>query len=78
MDEVLEVLRRIDSWKDEPAHLEEVKVHGEGPLSPSLPDHDEGKLLRNMKLKPSPKTVTDKWDSESTSPNVSGQSSSQI
>ncbi|KAG4918754.1 hypothetical protein JHK85_057035 [Glycine max] len=38
MDEVLEVLRRIGSQKDD---LEEVKVYGEGPLSPSLPDHDQ-------------------------------------
>ncbi|TKY50875.1 serine/threonine-protein kinase [Spatholobus suberectus] len=74
MDEVLETLWRIGSPKDEPTHLEEVNVHDEGPLSPPSPDHDEVKLLRNMKLIPSPKAVTDKRDSESTSLNVSGQS----
>ncbi|XP_061357746.1 LEAF RUST 10 DISEASE-RESISTANCE LOCUS RECEPTOR-LIKE PROTEIN KINASE-like 1.1 isoform X2 [Gastrolobium bilobum] len=69
MDEVLEVLRRIESGKDETGHL----VHGAAAISPPSPDHDEVKLLRDMKLTPSPKAVTDKWDSESTTPNVSGQ-----
>ncbi|KAG4907523.1 hypothetical protein JHK86_056007 [Glycine max] len=51
MDEVLEVLRRSESPKDidEPGHVEEVKVHGECSLSPPSPDHDEVKLLRNVK-----------------------------
>lgn len=72
MDEVLEALRRIEGGKDERGHLH-VR-----PLSLSSPDHDGVKLLKNMKSMPSPKAVTDKWDSESTSPNISGQSSSQI
>ncbi|XP_027364785.1 LEAF RUST 10 DISEASE-RESISTANCE LOCUS RECEPTOR-LIKE PROTEIN KINASE-like 1.1 [Abrus precatorius] len=70
MDEVLDVLKRIESGKDEVGHLENI--------SPPSPDHDEVKLLRNVKLAPSPKAVTDKWDSKSTGSNVSGQSSSQI
>ncbi|XP_027364784.1 LEAF RUST 10 DISEASE-RESISTANCE LOCUS RECEPTOR-LIKE PROTEIN KINASE-like 1.1 [Abrus precatorius] len=85
MDEVLEVLKRIESEKDESGHLEKIIVRGEGishsdvlPLPPPSPDHDEVKLLRNMKLAPSPKAVTEKWDSQSTSPNVSAESSSQI
>jgi len=61
MDEVLEVLKRIESGKDEE------------PSSPSSVDHDDVKLLMNMKLPPSPRAVTDKWNSRSTSPNVSGQ-----
>ncbi|GAU14787.1 hypothetical protein TSUD_49990 [Trifolium subterraneum] len=81
MDEVLEVLRRIDSGsvsgRDEFGHVEEV-IDG-GPriscidvrsLSPSSPDHVEVKLLKNKKLTPSPKVVTDspemkKWQSSS-------------
>ncbi|KAK7280443.1 hypothetical protein RJT34_25507 [Clitoria ternatea] len=57
MDEVLEVLVRIESGNNNDV---------DHPLSPSSPDHDEVKLLKNSKLTPSPKTVTDKWDSEST------------
>ncbi|GAU14786.1 hypothetical protein TSUD_49980 [Trifolium subterraneum] len=89
MDEVLEVLRRIDSGsvsgRDEFGHVEEV-IDG-GPriscidvrsLSPSSPDHVEVKLLKNKKLTPSPKSMTDKWDSESTTSNVSGQSASRM
>ncbi|ESW14943.1 hypothetical protein PHAVU_007G030900 [Phaseolus vulgaris] len=61
MDEVLEALKIIESRKDEE------------PSSPSSADHDEVKLLMNMKLPPSPKAVTDKWKSHSTSPNFSDQ-----
>ncbi|KAK2405272.1 LEAF RUST 10 DISEASE-RESISTANCE LOCUS RECEPTOR-LIKE PROTEIN KINASE 1.1 [Trifolium repens] len=91
MDEVLEVIRRIDSGsvsgcgRDEFGHVEEVidpgarisciNVHS---LSPSSPDHVEVKLLKNKKLTPTPKSVTDKWDSESTTSNVSGQSASRM
>ncbi|WJX15091.1 non-specific serine/threonine protein kinase [Trifolium repens] len=91
MDEVLEVLRRIDSGsvsvsgRDEFGHVEEVIDHGariscinvHSP-SPSSPDHVEVKLLKNKKLTPTPKSVTDKWDSESTTSNVSGQSASRM
>ena len=72
MDEVLEALRRIESGKDEAGCLEEVEVGGEGVSyadvhspSPISPDHNEVKLLKNMKATPSPKAVTDKWDSGS-------------
>lgn len=87
MDEVLEVLRRIDSGSErgEFGHVEEVIARGAGmscidvhPLSPLSPDHVEVKLLKNNKLTPSPKSMTDKWDSESTTPNISGQSESNI
>ena len=72
MDEVLEALRRIESGKDEAGRLEEVEVGGEGVSyadvhspSPISPDHNEVKLLKNMKATPSPKAVTDKWYSGS-------------
>ncbi|XP_020232829.1 LEAF RUST 10 DISEASE-RESISTANCE LOCUS RECEPTOR-LIKE PROTEIN KINASE-like 1.1 [Cajanus cajan] len=71
MDQVLEVLRTIQSWKDEFRHLKELHFDSKGPLSP---DHDEMKLLRDVNLISSPKAVTDKWNSDSTSPNVSDQS----
>ncbi|KAK7357754.1 hypothetical protein VNO80_17050 [Phaseolus coccineus] len=45
MDEVLEALKIIESRKDEE------------PSSPSSADHDEVKLLMNMKLPPSPKAA---------------------
>ncbi|CAJ1977493.1 unnamed protein product [Sphenostylis stenocarpa] len=74
MEEVLEVLKRIESGKEETRHVEEVNLEDEEPPSPSSADHDEVKLLMNIKLPPSsPKAVTDKWSSQSTSPNVSGQ-----
>ncbi|KAL2324123.1 hypothetical protein Fmac_023181 [Flemingia macrophylla] len=75
MDQVLEVLRRIESWKDESGHLKELNFHRSDPLSP---DHVEMKLLRNTKMISSPKAVTDKWNSNSTSPNVRGQSPNKI
>ncbi|KAL2324121.1 hypothetical protein Fmac_023179 [Flemingia macrophylla] len=62
MGEVLELLRAIETRKDE----------SEGP---SIGDGDVVKLLN---MRPSPKGVTDKWDSQSTCSNVSAQSSSQI
>ncbi|KAL2324124.1 hypothetical protein Fmac_023182 [Flemingia macrophylla] len=68
MDQVLEVLRRIESWKNK---YGELNFDGKGSLSP---DHDEMELLRNMKFISSPKAVTDPCNSDSTSPNVSGQS----
>ncbi|XP_061368213.1 LEAF RUST 10 DISEASE-RESISTANCE LOCUS RECEPTOR-LIKE PROTEIN KINASE-like 1.2 [Gastrolobium bilobum] len=69
MDEVLEVLRRIESGKDEPEHLEEADVHGSGVSShsnvyPPLPTSPE-------KIPSSPITVTDSWESKSTTPSVS-------
>ncbi|KAK7280444.1 hypothetical protein RJT34_25508 [Clitoria ternatea] len=77
MDEVLEVLSKIESGKDDVGNIEKVKVQGAG-LShddenlslPLSPDHGVVKLLRNMELTPSPKAVTDKWNSESTTPNI--------
>ncbi|AES62863.2 wall associated kinase-like protein [Medicago truncatula] len=86
MDEVLDVLRRIDSvsGRDEFGNVEEVIARGAVmssinvcSLSSSSPDHVEMKLLKNKKLT-SPTGVTDKWDSESTTSNVSGQSASRI
>ncbi|XP_045807567.1 LEAF RUST 10 DISEASE-RESISTANCE LOCUS RECEPTOR-LIKE PROTEIN KINASE-like 1.1 isoform X2 [Trifolium pratense] len=87
MDEVLEVIRRIDSGsgRDEFGHVEEVIDSGARiscidvrSLSPSSPDHIEVKLLKNKKLTPSPKSVSEKWDSESTTSNASGQSASRM
>ncbi|XP_061357743.1 LEAF RUST 10 DISEASE-RESISTANCE LOCUS RECEPTOR-LIKE PROTEIN KINASE-like 1.1 [Gastrolobium bilobum] len=69
MNEVLKVLMRIGSGKDKPEHLEEVDLR---PPSPPSPDCDEIGLLKKIMLTPSPKAVTDRWDSESTTPNVSG------
>ncbi|KAI4357763.1 hypothetical protein L6164_001691 [Bauhinia variegata] len=59
MDEVSEALGRIASGEDEHEYLEE----------PS-PDDEVG-LLKNMKQPASPNTVTGKWDSVSTTPNIS-------
>jgi len=87
MDEVLDVLRRIDSvsGRDEFGNVEEVIARGAvmssinvRSLSSSSHDHVEMKLLKNKKLTPSPTGVTDKWDSESTTSNVSGQSASRM
>ncbi|KAK7274259.1 hypothetical protein RIF29_15342 [Crotalaria pallida] len=79
MNEVLEVLTKIESGKDEPEeHLEE--VHGaevsvcsvHPPLPPTSPEWDQVGLLKNVKQPSSPITVTDHWESQTTTPNVSG------
>ncbi|KAK7238690.1 hypothetical protein RIF29_43921 [Crotalaria pallida] len=73
MDEVLEVLMRIESGKgNETRHIVEVEVNGDEM------SNDDVKLLKSLKVTPSPKAVTDSWESESTTPNVSGNSQSQI
>lgn len=64
MEEVLEVLRRIRTGSDQ--------VHQRPPLPPGSPNWDEVGLLRSTKLPPnSPNSVADKWESKSTTPNVS-------
>ncbi|XP_058760797.1 LEAF RUST 10 DISEASE-RESISTANCE LOCUS RECEPTOR-LIKE PROTEIN KINASE-like 1.1 [Vicia villosa] len=87
MNEVLEALRRIDSGSatDEFRYLEEAIAHGAEiscinvhSLSPSSSNHNEVKLSKNKKLTPCPKGVTDKWNSDSTTPYVSAQSASQM
>lgn len=83
MDEVLEVSMKIDSGSErkEFGHEDEVIARGAGisrinvrSMSPSSLDHVEMKLL---KLTP-PTAVTDKSYSESTTSNVSGQSTSRM
>ncbi|XP_028768271.1 LEAF RUST 10 DISEASE-RESISTANCE LOCUS RECEPTOR-LIKE PROTEIN KINASE-like 1.1 [Neltuma alba] len=75
MDEVLEILERIESGNEELNQIEEVDVNGaigishSGPLhssSPPSPDCDEIGLLKSITSLPSPAAVTDKWHSEST------------
>ncbi|KAI4313889.1 hypothetical protein L6164_026835 [Bauhinia variegata] len=78
MDEVLEMLKRIASGEDELEHPEEAYAHDVGISNSSLQmqsqrpaplDSDEVGSLKNMKK--SPNNVTDKWESESTTPNIS-------
>ncbi|KAI4357766.1 hypothetical protein L6164_001694 [Bauhinia variegata] len=78
MDEVLKVLKRIQSGKNEAEYLEEACVHDAEmsngsvqSLRPASLDLDGVGLSKNMKIASSPKTVTDSWDSKSTTPNVS-------
>ena len=74
MDEVLEVLKRIESGKDELKHLEEA-VHGSGVSHnnnvTTSTELDEAGLLKNRKPPSSPISVTDSWESKSTTPNAS-------
>ncbi|KAG5012641.1 hypothetical protein JHK86_024902 [Glycine max] len=73
MDEVLEVLKRIESGKDELKHLEEA-VHGSGSgvsHNVTTSSLDEAGLLKNRKPPSSPISVTDSWESKSTTPNAS-------
>ncbi|KAK7308248.1 hypothetical protein VNO77_41850 [Canavalia gladiata] len=77
MDEVLQVLKRIECGKeDEPEHLEEPGVPGSG-ISlgnnvPTSPDElDQVGLLKNMKQPSSPMSVTESWESKTTTPNIS-------
>ncbi|XP_040861451.1 LEAF RUST 10 DISEASE-RESISTANCEUS RECEPTOR-LIKE PROTEIN KINASE-like 1.2 isoform X2 [Glycine max] len=65
MDEVLEVLKRIESGKDELKHLEEA-VHGSGSgvsHNVTTSSLDEAGLLKNRKPPSSPISVTDSWES---------------
>ncbi|XP_028768277.1 LEAF RUST 10 DISEASE-RESISTANCE LOCUS RECEPTOR-LIKE PROTEIN KINASE-like 1.1 [Neltuma alba] len=62
MDEVLQILRRIESGEEEDNHVEEVEIHGgvngiscSGPIfpsSPPSPDSDESILLKTTKSLP--------------------------
>ncbi|XP_058769098.1 LEAF RUST 10 DISEASE-RESISTANCE LOCUS RECEPTOR-LIKE PROTEIN KINASE-like 1.1 [Vicia villosa] len=80
MEEVLDELRRIESGKDVVEVVEEADVDGVGSSHsnvnppPTSPEWDEVGLLKNMKNMKhpsSPNTVTDKWESISTTPNAS-------
>ncbi|CAL5210005.1 unnamed protein product [Lathyrus oleraceus] len=66
MDEVLNVLMRIESGKDEPEHIVEEDVH------PPSPDgnEDEIGLFQKTIRHPSPKAVVDEWDSRPTTSNT--------
>ncbi|KAH1193415.1 LEAF RUST 10 DISEASE-RESISTANCE LOCUS RECEPTOR-LIKE PROTEIN KINASE-like 1.1 [Glycine max] len=74
MDEVLEVLKRIESGKDELKHLEEA-VHGSGVSHnnnvTTSTELDEAGLLKNRKPPSSPISVPDSRESKSTTPNAS-------
>ncbi|CAI8605045.1 unnamed protein product [Vicia faba] len=82
MEEVLDELRRIESGRDVVEVVDEADVDAVGGGSshsnvnppPASPEWDEVGLLRNvknMKHPSSPNTVTDKWESISTTPNAS-------
>ncbi|GAU14784.1 hypothetical protein TSUD_49960 [Trifolium subterraneum] len=82
MEEVLDELRRIESGKDMVEVVEEADVDDVGsshsnvnpPPMQASPEWDEVGLLKNMKNMKhpsSPNTVTDKWESISTTPNAS-------
>ncbi|KAL4316221.1 hypothetical protein AHAS_Ahas15G0263400 [Arachis hypogaea] len=78
MEKVLEMLERIESGKHEPEHLEVVdaghgvsNVNSQQPQPSISPEWDQIVLLKNVKPPSSPITVTDSWESESTTPNVS-------
>ncbi|XP_022726899.1 LEAF RUST 10 DISEASE-RESISTANCE LOCUS RECEPTOR-LIKE PROTEIN KINASE-like 1.2 [Durio zibethinus] len=77
MEEVLEELRRVQSedYKSESEQEEEhtdseVPRSVQPPLSP--PNGDQIAMLKNLRLPPSPVSVTGKWISRSTTPNASG------
>ncbi|MED6226524.1 hypothetical protein PIB30_104582 [Stylosanthes scabra] len=71
MDEVLKVLITIESGKAKDEHIEEVDIHTSSFPSPASPDSQEVGLLKSRILLPSPKAVTDRWNSESTTSNFS-------
>ncbi|KAG9136897.1 hypothetical protein Leryth_020624 [Lithospermum erythrorhizon] len=76
MDEVVEILHAINEGADdsEPKEVSEVNdnfgEHKEGVLVPPSPESDEIVLLKNMKLPPSPISVTEHWISGSSSASV--------
>ncbi|KAK0572944.1 hypothetical protein LWI29_000765 [Acer saccharum] len=77
MDVVLEELQRIKSGECKPENLtreddddkKELKSMQQPPPSP--PHSEESALLKNIKLPPSPISVTENWISNDTTPNVS-------
>lgn len=84
MEEVLEALKRIQSGKgNEVENLEDGGIFDSESVSPSgpppppsppsmSPEKEEVGLLKKVNLlPPSPNTVTDKWRSESSTPNIS-------
>ncbi|CAJ2630670.1 unnamed protein product [Trifolium pratense] len=82
MEEVLDELRRIESGKDMVEVVEEADVDDVGsshsnvnpPPILASPEWDEVgllKIMKNVKHPSSPNTVTDKWESISTTPNAS-------
>lgn len=76
MDEVLEELKIIESaeYKEnqEEMHVDDKPLMNMLP-PPSPPDCEDDSLLKNIRLPPSPDTVTAKWASSfSTTPNTSG------
>ncbi|KAL2602495.1 hypothetical protein AAZV13_10G230100 [Glycine max] len=78
MYEVLHELRRIESGKDEGKVRDEGDVDGVAVSHscahsppPASPEWEEVGLLKNIKPT-SPNTVTDKWESKCTTPNISG------
>lgn len=72
MDEVLENLKSIQSGRSRSEFGDDCCRPSEPP-PPVSPVSDEVGLLRNRKEAPpsSPNSVADKWDSKSTTPNVS-------
>ncbi|XP_065881151.1 LEAF RUST 10 DISEASE-RESISTANCEUS RECEPTOR-LIKE PROTEIN KINASE-like 1.1 isoform X4 [Euphorbia lathyris] len=70
MDEVLEELKIIEGGEGEGEHMEKEEEVTVPPPSP--PDCVEESLLKNIRLPPSPDTVTAKWSSScSTTPHIS-------
>ncbi|KAI9120156.1 hypothetical protein K1719_008804 [Acacia pycnantha] len=77
MEEVLEALKKIQSGKgdEEVENLEGGdKQPPSSPSSPSIsPEKEDVGLLKKVNPPPSsPNSVTDKWTSESSTPNASG------
>ncbi|KAG5077484.1 hypothetical protein JHK82_056179 [Glycine max] len=73
MDEVLEALKNIGGGKFESEHIEKEGDSG-GVISSTSTEqvHPPVEFLMNEKLPASPKSLTEKWESESTTPNASG------
>ena len=76
MGEVLEELQRIQSvdhkldTEDEKGLQTNSDRNSQPPSSPAI--GDQTALLKNIRLPPSPIAVTDKWVSQSSTPNASG------
>ncbi|MED6127768.1 hypothetical protein PIB30_091320 [Stylosanthes scabra] len=72
MDKVLEVLKTIESGKKNDDEAEHLEVVDGLPGNVNSPEWDQIGLVKNVKPPSSPVTVTDSWESKSTTPNVSG------
>ncbi|XP_058760795.1 LEAF RUST 10 DISEASE-RESISTANCE LOCUS RECEPTOR-LIKE PROTEIN KINASE-like 1.1 [Vicia villosa] len=72
MDQVLQELKKIDGGNFEFVHLEKMRDFVESSHSEEIHPSLNETSLNKKQVSSSPKSLTEKWESESTTPNASG------